>query len=206
MTRPGVGRPDRPNRGAGARPQTGDGRGGRSARSAQLAAVIEPVIRAAGLDLEGLTISRVGRRHVVRVIVDGDSGVSLDTIAEVSRSVSTALDAAETTGPPVVPGEYVLEVSSPGVDRPLTAPRHWRRNVGRLVRVEVKQQQRSQPLTGRIKAVTAVGVVLDVAGTAHELAFERLGPGRVQVELRRDTGTDADLDEPDGDEPGWEGQ
>ena len=66
-----------------------------------------------------------------------------------SRAVSAALDAAEEAGDAVVPGEYVLEVSSPGVDRPLTEPRHWRRNVGRLVAVTVTGEGQ---VTGRVVA------------------------------------------------------
>src|SRR5690606_10192619 len=72
-----------------------------------------------------------------QVVVDRDQGVGLDAIAEVSRALSAALDRADEAGAAVMPGEYVLEVSSPGVDRPLTEPRHWRRNVGRLVAVTV---------------------------------------------------------------------
>ena len=102
---------------------------------AQLRAVVEPVVGAAGYDLEDLTVSRAGRRYVVRVVVDGDGGLDLDAVADVSRAVSAALDAAEETGGEIVAGEYQLEVSSPGVDRPLTLPRHWRRNIGRLVKV-----------------------------------------------------------------------
>ena len=104
----------------------------------RLRGVIEPVVTAAGYDLEELTVSRAGRRHVVRVIVDGDAGVNLDAVAEVSRAVSRALDEAEEASGDLVAGEYQLEVSSPGVDRPLTEPRHWRRNAGRLVKVGVK--------------------------------------------------------------------
>ena len=83
-------------------------------------------------------VSRAGRRHVVRVIVDADGGINLDAVADVSRAVSAALDAAEEAGGDILAGEYQLEVSSPGVDRPLTLPRHWRRNVGRLVKVTVR--------------------------------------------------------------------
>jgi ribosome maturation factor RimP len=143
--------------------------------------VIEPVTERAGFDLERVTVSRVGRRHSVQVVIDGDDGVGLDVIAEVSRAVSTALDAAEESGAAVMPGEYVLEVSSPGVDRPLTEPRHWRRNIGRLVTVPGPEGQR---LTGRVVGATADRVVMEIDGTRRELPVRQLGPGRVQVELR----------------------
>jgi ribosome maturation factor RimP len=76
----------------------------------------------------------------------------------------------------------VLEVSSPGVDRPLTEPRHWRRSVGRLVTVPVAGEGRR---TGRVVAAAASGVTLEVDGVPRELGYGQLGPGRVQVELRR---------------------
>jgi ribosome maturation factor RimP len=82
-------------------------------------------------------------------------------------------------------------VSSPGVDRPLTEPRHWRRARGRLVAV----QAGDEALTGRVTDTSGAGVVLDVDGTARELAWPDLGPGRVQVEFnRRSDDTDAGED------------
>ncbi|MBO4210470.1 ribosome maturation factor RimP [Micromonospora echinofusca] len=179
------------------------------ARRARLRAVIEPVVSAAGYDLEDLSVSRAGRRHVVRVIVDGDGGIDLDRVADVSRAVSSALDAAEETGTDLVAGEYQLEVSSPGVDRPLTLPRHWRRNVGRLVKVTARGgptlpgQRGQQPpgerqLTARVVAADEERVVLDCDGQATEWRYPDLGPGRVQVEFHRlDEVADEDLAEID---------
>jgi len=164
-------------------------RTGLPALAERLTGVIEPVTGRAGFDLEAVTVSRVGRRHSVQVVIDGDGGVGLDAIAEVSRAVSSALDAAEASGAAVVPGEYVLEVSSPGVDRPLTEPRHWRRNLGRLVTVPGPDGRR---LTGRVVEANAEGVVLDLAGVSRRLPYRQLGTGRVQVELRSSDGDPAD--------------
>ncbi|GAB2919140.1 ribosome maturation factor RimP [Micromonospora polyrhachis] len=198
---------------AAARPAAGPRAGGRprsdlGARRARLRAVIEPVVNAAGYDLEDVSVTRAGRRHVVRVIVDGDGGVSLDAVAEVSRAVSAALDTAEETGGDLVAGEYQLEVSSPGVDRPLTLPRHWRRNVGRLVKVTARgaggvpgQRAADQPstdrqITARVIAADDDRVVFDLDGQQDEWTYPDLGPGRVQVEFSRlDTVADEDLDE-----------
>jgi ribosome maturation factor RimP len=113
----------------------------------------------------------------VRVLVDADGGINLDDVAVVSRDISAALDAAEEAGGEVLAGEYQLEVGSPGVDRALTEPRHWRRNVGRLVAV--------RGLTGRVTAADDNGIVLDVAGTPRELTYAELGPGKVQIEFKR---------------------
>jgi ribosome maturation factor RimP len=158
----------------------------------RLREVIRPVVEAAGYDLEDVTVSRAGRRSLVRVTVDTDGGVSLDDIAAVSRTVSAALDAAEASGGELVAGEYQLEVGSPGVDRPLTEPRHWRRNVGRLVKVRAGGRQ----LAGRVIAADAEGVSLDTGGDVHKLAYGQLGPGRVQIEFNRlDEVADSDLEE-----------
>lgn len=156
-----------------------------AARREQIRRVVEPVVTAAGYDLEELTLSRAGRRQLVRVVVDGDGGVSLDDVAEVSRAVSAALDAAEQVAGELFVGEYALEVGSPGVDRPLTLPRHWRRNVGRLVKVQANSDAGDRQLTGRVLAADDAGIVLDVAGDHSELPYEQLGPGRVQIEFTR---------------------
>ncbi|MDQ0369144.1 ribosome maturation factor RimP [Catenuloplanes indicus] len=148
---------------------------------ARLESIVTPVVADAGCDLEDLTVSRAGRRQIIRILVDADGGVGLDAIAEVSRAISAALDAAEETGGELVPGEYQLEVSSPGVDRPLTQPRHWRRNVGRLVQVTAGDRQ----VTGRITAADEDGVVIDTAKGIVEAEYAQLGPGKVQIEFNR---------------------
>jgi ribosome maturation factor RimP len=145
--------------------------------------LLAPVVAAAGCDLEDVTVAAAGRRSVVRVVVDADGGVDLDAVAAVSRAVSEALD-ADTPGGSAFAGPYVLEVSSPGVDRPLSAPRHWQRAVGRVVSVPVGEAT----LTARVVATTAAGVRFDVDGEHRDVAWRELGPGRVQVEFTRDEG------------------
>jgi len=152
----------------------------------RLAGLIGPAVAAAGMDLESVRVSVAGRRRLLRVTVDSDHGVSLDDAAEVSRDVSAALDATDVMGD--VP--YTLEVSSPGVDRPLTEPRHWRRAAGRLVKVKTGTAGMVQ---GRVIAADADGVTLDVDGTERRLGYGDLGAGSVQVEFGRLP--DAELDE-----------
>ena len=171
---------------------------------AQVTKVLEPVVAAAGCDLEDVTVSPAGRRTVVRVVVDADGGITLDRLAEVSRALSEALDRAETAGGgPVGQTPYTLEVTSPGVDRPLTLPRHWRRNVGRLVTVAVSEAEGDRSVTGRVLEATDDGVTLDVDGVEHQVPYGRLGSGSVQVEFSRPraaTGTGAASPAPEGDE------
>jgi ribosome maturation factor RimP len=161
--------------------------------TSRLAGWIEPVVGAAGYDLEELVVTPAGRRSVVRVVVDRDEGITLDDIAEISRAVSEVLDAND-DGMGRTP--YVLEVTSPGVDRPLTEPRHWRRNTGRLVTVAVGPSGSTETITGRVTTVDGVGVTLAVEATAkpgakkrpptpRQLSWAELGAGRVQVEFGR---------------------
>jgi ribosome maturation factor RimP len=154
----------------------------------RLAELLAPVVEATGLDLEGVAVSRQGRGSEVRVLVDRDGGVSLDDVATVSQAISTALDmpAADAV---LGAGAYVLEVSSPGVDRPLVEVRQWRRAAGRLVRVGLTA---GGEITGRIIEASADGVRFAVVGkvpgaapTEQVFGFEQLGPGRVQVEFNR---------------------
>ena len=152
----------------------------------KLAGLIEPVVAAAGMDLESVRMTVAGKRRLLRVVVDSDHGVSLDDAADVSRDVSAALDAANALGE--VP--YTLEVSSPGVDRPLTQPRHWRRARGRLVRVKATGEG---SVEGRVLAADADGVTLVLAdgkagkdaGPERRFRYDELGAGSVQVEFGR---------------------
>ena len=155
------------------RPSAG---GGSPEIEGRIADVIGPVIAAAGMDLESVRVSAAGRRRLLRVVVDSDRGVSLDDAAAVSRKLSAALDAAPVMGD----FPYTLEVSSPGVDRPLTDPRHWRRAVGRLVQVTAAD---AGPISGRVLAADADGVTLDVAGDHRRFGYAALGAGAIQVEF-----------------------
>ena len=142
----------------------------------KLASLIEPAAAAAGLDLESVRMSVAGKRRLLRVVVDSDHGVSLDDVADVSREVSAVLDASNVLGD--VP--YTLEVSSPGVDRPLTEPRHWRRARGRLVRAKVAGEG---SVEGRLLAADADGVTFGLPGGERRFPYADLGAGRVQVEF-----------------------
>jgi ribosome maturation factor RimP len=144
---------------------------------ARLTRLLEPVVHALDMDLEGVRVATAGRRRVLRVTVDADGGVSLDDIALASRELSIKLDRAEEMGD----DPYTLEVSSPGVDRPLTLPKHWRRNVGRLVLAAGPEG--GDGILGRITGVSEFGVTLEQDGSAREYRYADLGPGRVQVEF-----------------------
>lgn len=148
--------------------------------------VVRDPLASAGLDVEDVEISTAGRRRVVRVLVDRDGGVTLDEIATASSLVAAALDDSDVLGE----RPYTLEVTSPGIDRPLTAPRHWRRNAGRLVAVTLRD---GSALTGRVVSASEEGAVLEPAGPAGretptepvELAYADVATARVEVEFSR---------------------
>ena len=150
---------------------------------------LAPELTAVGYDLEDLSVTAAGKRSVVRVVVDKDGGVTLDDVADVSRTISDVLDRVDEAEPGLLGASYVLEVSSPGVDRPLTEPRHWRRNVRRLVTATLRE---GAPVTGRITAADDDGVTLDVDGTARRLPYAEVVRGNVQVEFGRKDETEPD--------------
>src|SRR5918992_5192947 len=119
----------------------------------QLHGVLAPIVADAGFELDQLDVRAAGRRHTVKVVVDSDAGVGLDDIAAVSRAISAELDRHEH----LIGGSYTLEVTSPGVDRPLTGRRHWRRARRRLVQV---RRHDGTTLAGRVGPVGDASVKL----------------------------------------------
>lgn len=136
------------------------------------------VLQSQGVDLEALTVRPVGQRLLVRVLVDKDDGISLDEVAGISRLLSIELDRSNLLGE----RSYTIEVSSPGTERPLTLVRHWRRNVGRKVRVRFRAGDK--PVIGRVLSVADSSVILDVGGKESEIDFEDVDKAIVQVELK----------------------
>jgi ribosome maturation factor RimP len=137
---------------------------------------VEPVVAAAGFELDALDVRAAGRRHIVRIVVDSDAGVGLDDIAAISRAASDELDRHEH----LVGGSYTLEVTSPGVDRPLTTLRHWRRAHLRLVSV---RPVTGDPFAGRVGAAGDDAVTLLVEGALREVRYADVAHAAVEVEF-----------------------
>lgn len=146
-----------------------------------LAGVLTEPLAATGLDVEAIDLTPAGKRRLLRIAVDKDGGVTLDDIAEATREVARVLDGPEGSH---VLGEqpYTLEVTSPGTDRPLTHPRHWRRNQGRLVNVT---RADGATVTGRITESDDARAVLDVDGTPVEVGYADVTKAKVQIEFNR---------------------
>jgi ribosome maturation factor RimP len=174
---------------------------GASSQADGVRALAGPVVAGAGLVLEGLQITPAGKRRVLRVTVDlperATGGVPLEAVAQASRALSEALDASDVMGGT----PYVLEVSSPGADRPLTERRHWSRSRGRLVRARLAGGGEHE---GRLVEVDDDGIAL---ADGARLGWAELAGGRVVLEFNRADGSaepddpaDGDEDEPDQDE------
>ena len=160
--------------------------------AARLTELLEPTVASHQLVLEEVQVRRAGDQRIVHVVVDlvdGTDGIELDAVAEVSRSISEALD----KDPHDTADPYELEVSSPGTSRPLTLPRHWSRNVGRMVKVNVIGEDN---LLGRLTAVDEDGITIvpeievkkgmkPKQGEARSIGFSSIRRGNVEVEFTR---------------------
>ena len=173
------------------------GRSAGAAAADRVREVVAPVVGAAGLYLEDVHVSPAGRRTVVRVVLDlGEDEIGsldLDTLGQVSREISAALDEHDP-----VRGEYVLEISTPGTDRPLTEPRHFRRARTRLVRLTLRD---GSVRSGRLLAVDAEILTIEptgapkgsakgVSGEPVLVPVQDVVRGAVEVELTRASADD----------------
>lgn len=135
-----------------------------------IAAVITPVLATQGFYLEDINITSAGSRSMLTVIVDGDTHLSLDQVTSASKAISEIIENIQSLGQ----SPFTLEVTSPGLDRPLTKPRHWQKNLDRLSKVIFLD---GQVVTGRIKEVNETGVMVD------ELFIPFTGINRATLEI-----------------------
>ena len=141
----------------------------------QILQILEPIASNMGLDLEDVEIKSAGKHSIVQVSIDKDGGINLDEVAQISNQISEALDAKDILGEK----PYTLEVGSPGIDRALTLPRHWRRNNGRLVKINFG----SNSEIGRIIESDDEKVSLEVKGKTRSINFDKIDKAYIQVEF-----------------------
>jgi ribosome maturation factor RimP len=146
---------------------------------ANLTELLTPAIKTLGFVLEEIKVTPVGKRRIIAVIVDQeDKNPNLDQVTVVSREVSNILDNYSQLGDQ----PFTLEVTTPGVDRPLVLPRHWQKNLGRLVKV-VKID--GQTVSGRISSVSDVSAAIEVAGKSVEVLFGDVKRAQIEIEFNR---------------------
>jgi ribosome maturation factor RimP len=119
-----------------------------------ISAAITPALEALGFYLEDVTITSAGRRSMLTVIVDGDTHLSLDQVTSATKAIGEIVESVQSLGET----PFTLEVTSPGLDRPLTKVRHWQKNINRLVKVVLLD---GSEIKGRIKGVNEVSARID---------------------------------------------
>ena len=122
----------------------------------EISSAISPIIESTGNYLEEVKVVNAGKNKLITIIVDSDSHLNLDQVTQITKSISTTLDELSALGN----SPFTLEVTSPGIDRPLTLERHWRKNIGKLVKV-VKNSD--EIVEGRILSVTDNSAILENA-------------------------------------------
>jgi ribosome maturation factor RimP len=139
----------------------------------EISAAIRPIIEASGNYLEELTITSAGKIKILTVIVDSDSHLNLDQITAVTKEISEVIETLEELGD----SAFTLEVTSPGIDRPLTKPRHWRKNFDRLVKITMTS---GQDIQGRIGEATETTVLVG----DQKVSFEDIKRAVLEIEFK----------------------
>ncbi len=151
----------------------------------QISELITPALQKAGYFLEDVNIVNPGQHRIVTVIVDGETGLNLDQVTVASKLVSELLDEASFMGET----PFTLEVTSPGIDRPLTLPRHFAKNVDRLLKVTKND---GVVIIGRIQSNTENDVTLEVTEKKEVkevvIALAEIKRALVEIEFNRKDG------------------
>jgi ribosome maturation factor RimP len=150
--------------------------------SEKITELVQPVVESAGFFLEDVHVLSPGNHRIITCIVDGQTPLNLDQVTSVSRNISELLDTAEFLGETA----FTLEVTSPGVDRPLTLARHWQKNINRLVRVVHLD---GSVTAGRITSAESTHAILveDIKGKSkeHTVVFADVKRATVEIEFNR---------------------
>jgi len=139
-----------------------------------ISAAVTPALSALGFYLEDVTITSAGRRSMLTIIVDGDTHLSLDQVTSATKAIGEIVEGLQSLGDT----PFTLEVTSPGLDRPLTKPRHWRKNIDRLVNVVSLD---ASVVNGRIKSLTETDVLIDDVS----IEFSAIKRATLEVEFKQ---------------------
>jgi ribosome maturation factor RimP len=142
----------------------------------QVLAAITPAIQSLGFYIEDITITSAGKRSMLTVIVDGDTHLSLDQVTVATKAISEIVENLPTLGN----NPFTLEVTSPGLDRPLTKPRHWRKNQDRLIKIVLTD---GKEVKGRIKDSTESAVTVD----DQVINFADIKRATLEVEFKKES-------------------
>lgn len=144
----------------------------------RLEPIVTEVVEGLGFDLDALEVQKAGRKEVVKVVVDCDDGIDMDEIATTTKAVSKALDQHDH----VIVGSYTLEVTSPGLSRPLIKPRHWRRAKFRLVKITPKE---GKPYVGRVGHAGERAARVLVDERISDVAYAGVASAVIEIEFKQ---------------------
>jgi ribosome maturation factor RimP len=147
---------------------------GKMGKKEEISAVITPALSNLGFYLEDITITSAGRQSMLTVIVDGDAHLSLDQVTVATKAISGLVESIQSLGQT----PFTLEVTSPGLDRPLTKARHWRKNIDRLVKIVLLD---GKEISGRINGASEISASVD----EHVINFVDIKRAKLEVEFKR---------------------
>ena len=140
----------------------------------EISAAITPELSDLGFYLEDITITSAGRRSMITVIVDGDNHLSLDQVTVATKAIGEIVENIQSLGE----SAFTLEVTSPGLDRPLTKPRHWRKNIDRLVKIVLLD---GREIKGRVKDVSDISTTVD----DQVVKFSEIKRATLEIEFKQ---------------------
>ena len=140
----------------------------------EISAAITPALSDLGFYLEDITITSAGRRSMITVIVDGDNHLSLDQVTVATKAIGEIVENIQSLGQ----APFTLEVTSPGLDRPLTKPRHWRKNIDRLVKIVLLD---GKEVKGRVKDVSEISTTVD----DQVVKFSEIKRATLEIEFKQ---------------------
>ena len=140
----------------------------------EISAAITPALSDLGFYLEDITITSAGRRSMITVIVDGDNHLSLDQVTVATKAIGEIVENIQSLGE----SAFTLEVTSPGLDRPLTKPRHWRKNIDRLVKIVLLD---NKEIKGRVKDVSEISTTVD----DQVVKFSEIKRATLEIEFKQ---------------------
>ncbi|MEI9907672.1 MAG: ribosome maturation factor RimP [Actinomycetota bacterium] len=151
--------------------------------------VLSPYVSGAGFFLEDVSITSAGKKRNITCVIDGETDLSMDEIATISKGIGEILDTAPFLGET----PFTLEVTSPGIDRPLTLQRHWNKNIDRLAKAVMVN---GEVINGRIDTVHDESVCLIISGKVAkkiEVPFAEIKRATIEIEFNRKSTAEGEL-------------
>ena len=144
----------------------------------ELTKLVQPILNEMEIELVDLQILGSSGRTIIRIYADQENGITLDTCTKASRAISAEFDRTDP-----IKSRYVLEVSSPGIDRPLKAQRDFEKNIGKKVKIKYLDGAKSSRIAGIIQQVNEEYVVLDKEQELVQINYSNIELAKLVMEF-----------------------